>query len=90
MKGYGRNMGTWPYMMHLFMLLFMHLFIDALVWNKEKILYINSVFEVKVININFWQIWNFDVKGTGWLGLQLIASFWRKLWEDSICEWPLS
>ena len=53
------------------MLLF-YLFNDAL-----KILYTNSVFdfEIKVININFWQIWYFDIKDTGWLGLQLIASF---------------
>ena len=36
----------------------------------------------EVINIDFWQIWYFDVKGTGggWV--------WNlgKLWEDSICE----
>ena len=44
----------------------MHLFNDAL-----KILYTNSVFdiEVKVININFWQIWYINVKDTVWLGL---------------------
>ena len=23
------------------------------------------------MNINFWQILHFDVKGTGWLGLEL-------------------
>ena len=23
------------------------------------------------INIDFWQIWHFDVNGTGWVGLQL-------------------
>ena len=71
------------------MLLFMHLFIDALVLvrNKEKILYTNSVFEVKAINIDVWQIWHFDVKGTGWVGLQL-SIILTKLWEDSICEWP--
>ena len=44
----------------------MHLFNDAL-----KILYTNSLFgiEVKVININFWQIWYIDFKDTGRLGL---------------------
>ena len=47
------------------MLLLIHLFIDALVWDKEKFPYTNFLFEV--ININFWQIWYFDVKGTGWL-----------------------
>ena len=26
----------------------------------------------EVIIINFWQIWHFDVKGTGQVGLQLI------------------
>ena len=40
-KGYGRNMGTWSYIIYLFMLLFMHLFIDVLVWKKEKIPYNN-------------------------------------------------
>ena len=24
-----------------------------------------------IINVDFWQIWHFDVKGTGWMGLQL-------------------
>ena len=33
------------------------------------ILYTRFIFEV--ININFCQIWLLDVKGTGWLGLQL-------------------
>ena len=40
---------------------------------KKKLHYIscfNFVFEV--IIINFWQIWHFDVKGTGQVGLQLI------------------
>ena len=23
------------------------------------------------MNINFWQIWHFDVKGAGWVGLEL-------------------
>ena len=31
------------------------------------ILYIRFIFEV--INIDFWQIWLFDVKGAEWLGL---------------------
>ena len=47
------------------MLLLIHLFIDALVCDKKKFPYTNFLFEV--ININFWQIWYFDVKGTGWL-----------------------
>ena len=49
--------------MYLFMLLFMHLFSDAL-----KILYTNSVFDFEgtvQVNINFWQIWHFDVNNTG-------------------------
>ena len=24
----------------------------------------------EVINIDFWQIWHFDVKSTGWVGLE--------------------
>ena len=24
----------------------------------------------EVINIDFWQIWHFDVKGTGWVDLE--------------------
>ena len=28
-------------------------------------------FYTEVMNINFWQILHFDVKGTGWLGLEL-------------------
>ena len=26
------------------------------------------------MSINFWQIWHFDVKGTGWVGLELELS----------------
>ena len=51
------------------MLLLIHSFIDALVRNKEKIPHTNFIFAV--ININFWQIWHFNVKGTGWLVLNL-------------------
>ena len=25
----------------------------------------------EVINIDFWQIWDFNVKGTGWVDLEL-------------------
>ena len=46
------------------------LFIYAFVWKKEK-LHQNSYsnFISKAINIDFQQIWHFDVKGTGWVGL---------------------
>ena len=50
----------------------MHLFTDALVWEIEELHYIsytNFIFEV--IGINFWQIWHFDVKDTGWVRLPL-------------------
>ena len=50
----------------------MHLLIYAHVWKKEKLHFIpynNFIF--KVINIDFWQIWHFDVKDTKWVGLQL-------------------
>ena len=33
----------------------------------------------EVINIDFWQVWHFDVKDTGWVGLWNLASIWRKL-----------
>ena len=29
----------------------------------------------EVINIDFWQIWHFDVKDTGWVGLELSIIF---------------
>ena len=50
---------------------FMHLFIYALVWKKEKLhlnSYTNFIFEV--INIDFQEIYNFDVKDKGWVGLK--------------------
>ena len=43
---------------------------------KKKFHYIsytNFIFEV--INIDFWQTWHFDVKDTGWVGLQLSIIF---------------
>ena len=49
----------------------MHLYIYALVRKKEKVhsnSYTNFISEV--INIDFQQIWHFDVKGTGWVGLE--------------------
>ena len=47
-------------------------FIYALVWNKEK-LHKNSYvsFMSQVISIHFRQIWHSDVKGTGWVSLEL-------------------
>ena len=38
-----------------------------------KILYTNFISEV--INIDFWQIYHFDVKGTGWVSLELSIIF---------------
>ena len=54
----------------------MHLFIYAIVWKKEKLHY-NSYtnFISEVVNIDFWQIWHFDVKGTGWVVLELSIIF---------------
>ena len=64
-------MTTWRYIIYLSMHLFMHFSIYALVWKKEK-LYKNSYtnFISEVINIDFWRIWHFDVKGTEWVGLE--------------------
>ena len=58
-----------------FMHWFMHLFIYTIVWKKEK-LHQNSYtnFISEVVNIDFWQIWHFNVKGTGWVGLELEIS----------------
>ena len=49
----------------------MHLFIYAPVRKKEKLKKRNCYtnFISGVINISFWQIWHFDIKGTGWVGL---------------------
>ena len=33
------------------------------------------VFISEVINIDFWQIWHFGVKGTGWVRLELSIIF---------------
>ena len=33
----------------------------------------------EVINIDFWQIWYFHAKGTGWLGLEFSIIFMRTL-----------
>ena len=33
------------------------------------------VFISEVINIDFWQIWHFGVKGTGWVILELCIIF---------------
>ena len=54
--------------------LFVYALIYALIyWSRKKklhyISYTNFIFEV--INIDFWQIWHFDVKVTRWVGLQL-------------------
>ena len=47
-KRYGCNMGTWVNVIYLFMLWFMHLFIDALVWDKSSITVLTSVLCLKL------------------------------------------
>ena len=68
----------------------MHVFIYAFVWKKEK-LHKNSftTFISEVINIDFGIFGILTLRVLGGCVCNL-ASFWRKLWEDSICEWPLS
>ena len=58
-----------------FMHWFMHLFIYTIVWKKEK-LHQNSYtnFISEVVNIDFWQIWHFNVKVAGWVALELEIS----------------
>ena len=38
---------------------------------KSFIIFSTLTFKFEVININFWQIWHFDVKDTGQMGLQI-------------------
>ena len=50
----------------------MHLFIYALLWKKEKLHWnYYTSFISEIINIDFWQIWHFDRKWTGRVGLEL-------------------
>ena len=51
--------------------IFIYALIYALVWKKEKI----YSFISEVVNIDFWQIWYFEVKGTGWVVLELSIIF---------------
>ena len=44
---------------------------NALVWKNEKLRpNSHTNFISEVINIDFWRIWHFDVKGTGWVDLE--------------------
>ena len=38
---------------------------------KERKASLNFPQQFEFINIDLWEIWHFDVKGTGWVGLQL-------------------
>ena len=38
---------------------------------KSFIKNLYTYFISEVIDIDFWQIWHFDGKGTGWVGLEL-------------------
>ena len=42
---------------------------------RKASLKVLSSFISEVININFWQIWHFDLRGTGWVGLELSIIF---------------
>ena len=58
---------------------------------RKKLHYISGTnFIFEVINMNFWQIWHFDVRDTGWVGLQLRIILKTNLWEDLICERSLN
>ena len=41
---------------------------------KKSFIKIPTLILYEVINIDFCQIWHFDVKGTGWVGLELELS----------------
>ena len=67
--------------------LFIHFFIYTLVWKKENFhSYTNLISEV--ININFWQIWHFDVTGTGWVDLELSIIFTQTVWRFDMWVTP--
>ena len=49
--------------------------------------YTNFISEV--INIDFQQIWHFDVKGTWWVGLELTIIFMQAMGRFN-CDRPLT
>ena len=40
-------------------------------WKKSFTKIPTPILKSEVTNINFWQIWHFDMKGTVWVGLEL-------------------
>ena len=69
-KERGRNMNTWRYIpiylcSNLCTYLFLHL------CDRKKSFIKFSTLILYSINIHFWQMWHFDVKGTWWVGMQL-------------------
>ena len=64
----------------------MPLFIYALVSKKEKLYYNSHAnFIPEVMNIDFSQIWHFEVKVTGWVGLELSVILTQAVGR-SICK----
>ena len=73
-KGHRWSTSTWHY--NIFVYALIYAFIYSCTWVKEK-LHWNSYtnFISEVINIDFRQIWHFDLKGTRWVGLELSIIF---------------
>ena len=51
----------------------------------EKVYIFHTSFIFEVINIVFWQIWYFDVKGT----MSTNQGHFDSNWKDLMCEWSL-
>ena len=79
-KGHRWSTSTWHY--NIFVYALIYAFIYSCTWVKEK-LHWNSYtnFISEVINIDFRQIWHFDMKGTGWVGLERCIIFTQTMWS---------
>ena len=57
------------------MIIYVFIYLCTYVKEIEPSLNSCTNFISEVINIDFWQIWHFDVKDTGWVGLELSIIF---------------
>ena len=93
-KGHGCSMSTWRYIIYLLnTLIYALIYLCTCVKEKKtslKFLYYFLYLKLKA-SIDFRQVWHVW-REEYWVGgcVCNLSSFWRKLWEDSICEWPLS
>ena len=61
----------------MFVYALIYVFIYLCTYLKERKASLSHIyyFMSEVINVDFWQIWDFDVKGTGWVSLELSIIF---------------